>query len=198
MTRRSRIVLYNNKIPDINISTTTTTTTTQWRLDYYFLSALRNSSSLSWFWVFRAMVWTASSHLGSRVANAIWTVAHWYDNDTLTAAPSQINFLIFVPIFSVLSVAYLEIAPRFMPRGKPPSPPPPPPQTSHSESPQHPTPMPTSPSNSSTFSSTSPALSPSPSSSADCSSAAAMSAPRRAPTPSLRLSAGFCGLVHRL
>ncbi|KAF8854397.1 hypothetical protein BDZ45DRAFT_693440 [Acephala macrosclerotiorum] len=41
-------------------------------------------------------------------------VAHWYDNDTLTASPSQINFLIFVPIFSVLSLVYLELSPRFM------------------------------------------------------------------------------------
>jgi len=41
-------------------------------------------------------------------------VAHWYNADTLTASPSQINFLIFVPIFSFLSIAYLEIAPRFV------------------------------------------------------------------------------------
>lgn len=41
-------------------------------------------------------------------------VAHWYNVDTLTASPAQINFLIFVPIFTFLSVAYLEITPRFM------------------------------------------------------------------------------------
>jgi len=40
-------------------------------------------------------------------------VAHWYDADTLTASPSQINFLIFVPLFSFLSIAYLEVTPRF-------------------------------------------------------------------------------------
>jgi len=43
-------------------------------------------------------------------------VAHWYDADTLTASPSQINFLIFLPLFSLISVAYLEITPRFAPR----------------------------------------------------------------------------------
>ncbi|CZR54048.1 uncharacterized protein PAC_03931 [Phialocephala subalpina] len=41
-------------------------------------------------------------------------VAHWYDSDTLTASPSQINFLIFVPLFSFLSLVYLELSPRFM------------------------------------------------------------------------------------
>jgi len=41
-------------------------------------------------------------------------VAHWYDADTLTASPSQINFLIFVPLFTFLSIAYLEITPRFV------------------------------------------------------------------------------------
>ncbi|RDW71315.1 hypothetical protein BP6252_07878 [Coleophoma cylindrospora] len=41
-------------------------------------------------------------------------VAHWYNADTLTASPSQVNFLIFVPIFSLIALAYLELAPRFM------------------------------------------------------------------------------------
>lgn len=41
-------------------------------------------------------------------------VAHWYDADTLTASPAQINFLVFVPIFSFISLAYLEITPRFL------------------------------------------------------------------------------------
>jgi len=41
-------------------------------------------------------------------------VAHWYDNDTLTASPSQINFLIFVPLFSFVSLVYLELSPRFL------------------------------------------------------------------------------------
>lgn len=43
-------------------------------------------------------------------------VAHWYDADTLTSSPSQINFLVFAPIFSFISIAYLEIAPRFAPK----------------------------------------------------------------------------------
>jgi len=41
-------------------------------------------------------------------------VAHWYDVDTLTTSPSQINFLVFVPVFSFLSMIYLEVVPRFM------------------------------------------------------------------------------------
>lgn len=41
-------------------------------------------------------------------------VAHWYNNDTLTASPSQINFLIFVSVWSFISIAYLELAPRFL------------------------------------------------------------------------------------
>lgn len=45
-------------------------------------------------------------------------VAHWYNADTLTASPSQINFLIFVPLFSFISVVYLEVVPRFVPKGK--------------------------------------------------------------------------------
>jgi len=45
------------------------------------------------------------------------SVAHWYDADTLTASPSQINFLIFVPLFTFISIAYLEITPRFAARG---------------------------------------------------------------------------------
>lgn len=44
------------------------------------------------------------------------TVVHWYNANTLTPSPSQLNFLIFVPLFSLLSLAYLEIAPRFLAR----------------------------------------------------------------------------------
>ncbi|KAJ9141894.1 hypothetical protein NKR23_g7543 [Pleurostoma richardsiae] len=43
-------------------------------------------------------------------------VANWYNVDTLTSSPSQINFLVFTPVFSILSIAYLELAPRFLPR----------------------------------------------------------------------------------
>lgn len=43
-------------------------------------------------------------------------VAHWYDVDTLTSPPSQVIFLLFAPIFSFISIAYLELAPRFAPR----------------------------------------------------------------------------------
>jgi hypothetical protein len=45
-------------------------------------------------------------------------VANWYNSDTLTASPSQINFLIFVPIWSFITIAYLEITPVYAKRGK--------------------------------------------------------------------------------
>ncbi|KAK6845152.1 hypothetical protein PG995_015262 [Apiospora arundinis] len=41
-------------------------------------------------------------------------VANWYNVDTLTTSPSQINWLLFVSIYTIISVAYLELAPRFM------------------------------------------------------------------------------------
>ncbi|KAJ8057947.1 hypothetical protein OCU04_013121 [Sclerotinia nivalis] len=44
-------------------------------------------------------------------------VSHWYNTDTLTASPSQINFLVFVPVFTLISILYLEVAPRFMSKG---------------------------------------------------------------------------------
>lgn len=34
--------------------------------------------------------------------------------DTLTTSPSQINWLLFVSIYTMISIAYLELAPRFM------------------------------------------------------------------------------------
>ncbi|OTA57292.1 hypothetical protein K449DRAFT_437571 [Hypoxylon sp. EC38] len=43
-------------------------------------------------------------------------VAHWYNVDTLTSSPSQINWLLAVSIFTIVSVAYLELTPRFVPR----------------------------------------------------------------------------------
>ena len=45
-------------------------------------------------------------------------VANWYNTGTLTASPPQINFLIFVPLFSFISIVYLEITPRFLAKGK--------------------------------------------------------------------------------
>ncbi|KUI73994.1 hypothetical protein VM1G_09378 [Cytospora mali] len=43
-------------------------------------------------------------------------VVHWYNVDTLTSPPAQVNFLIFVPLFSLISIAYMEATPRFMPK----------------------------------------------------------------------------------
>jgi len=43
-------------------------------------------------------------------------VANWYNSDTLTAPPNQINFLIFVPVWSFITIAYLEITPIYAKR----------------------------------------------------------------------------------
>ncbi|KAI1135293.1 membrane-associating domain-containing protein [Hypoxylon sp. FL0543] len=43
-------------------------------------------------------------------------VAHWYNVDTLTSSPSQIDWLLAVSLFTIVSVAYLELTPRFIPR----------------------------------------------------------------------------------
>ncbi|KAI2632003.1 membrane-associating domain-containing protein [Hypoxylon sp. NC1633] len=43
-------------------------------------------------------------------------VAHWYNVDTLTTSPSQINWLLAVSLFTIVSILYLELAPRFAPR----------------------------------------------------------------------------------
>jgi len=51
-------------------------------------------------------------------------VANWYNVDTFTASPSQINFLIFSSIWSLISLAFLELVPKFAPRGKHKLPPP--------------------------------------------------------------------------
>lgn len=46
-------------------------------------------------------------------------VANWYNADTLTSSPSQLNFLVFASLWSLVSVGYIEGASRFVPRGKP-------------------------------------------------------------------------------
>ncbi|KAK0706861.1 membrane-associating domain-containing protein [Lasiosphaeria miniovina] len=43
-------------------------------------------------------------------------VSNWYNTDTKTASPAQINFLIFAPLWSLLSIACLEVVPKFLPR----------------------------------------------------------------------------------
>ncbi|KAK1772574.1 hypothetical protein QBC33DRAFT_510425 [Phialemonium atrogriseum] len=43
-------------------------------------------------------------------------VANWYNVDISAASPSQVNFLIFASIWSLISLAVLEIVPRFAPR----------------------------------------------------------------------------------
>lgn len=45
-------------------------------------------------------------------------VANWYNVDTLTSSPSQVNFLLFASLFTLLSVVYLEAVPKFMPKCK--------------------------------------------------------------------------------
>ncbi|KAK4186601.1 marvel domain-containing protein, partial [Podospora australis] len=43
-------------------------------------------------------------------------VAHWYSVKTVISSPSQINFLLFGALWSFLSLTYLELIPRFLPR----------------------------------------------------------------------------------
>ncbi|KAK3386952.1 hypothetical protein B0H63DRAFT_143620 [Podospora didyma] len=43
-------------------------------------------------------------------------VTDWYNSTTLTASPSQINFLLFASLWSLLSVACIEVVPKFFPR----------------------------------------------------------------------------------
>ncbi|KAI9170965.1 hypothetical protein HJFPF1_00444 [Paramyrothecium foliicola] len=43
-------------------------------------------------------------------------VTNWYVSGSRRWSPSSINWLVFVPIFSVLSIVYLELAPRRFPR----------------------------------------------------------------------------------
>ncbi|KAI2471821.1 membrane-associating domain-containing protein [Annulohypoxylon bovei var. microspora] len=43
-------------------------------------------------------------------------VANWYNVDTLTSSPSQVNWLLAVSVFTIISVLYLELTPRFAPK----------------------------------------------------------------------------------
>ncbi|KAI1388830.1 membrane-associating domain-containing protein [Hypoxylon trugodes] len=43
-------------------------------------------------------------------------VAHWYNVDTLTTSPSQVNWLLVVSVITIVSVLYLELTPRFAPK----------------------------------------------------------------------------------
>ncbi|KAH6656660.1 membrane-associating domain-containing protein [Truncatella angustata] len=43
-------------------------------------------------------------------------VANWYNVDTLTSSPSQVNWLLFCSLFTIISLAYLEGVSRFMPK----------------------------------------------------------------------------------
>ncbi|TLS28075.1 hypothetical protein PpBr36_01834 [Pyricularia pennisetigena] len=43
-------------------------------------------------------------------------VANWYNMETTASSPSQINFLIFIPLMTLMTLGYVEGVPRFMPR----------------------------------------------------------------------------------
>ncbi|KAI5457975.1 hypothetical protein BGZ63DRAFT_416439 [Mariannaea sp. PMI_226] len=43
-------------------------------------------------------------------------VVHWFMMSSRTSSPAPFNFLIFISVFSILSVIYLEVVPRFAPR----------------------------------------------------------------------------------
>ncbi|GAB1313011.1 hypothetical protein MFIFM68171_03221 [Madurella fahalii] len=44
------------------------------------------------------------------------SVVHWYNATMVVASPSQLNFLIFGGIWSILSLVSIEAVPRFYPR----------------------------------------------------------------------------------
>lgn len=44
------------------------------------------------------------------------SVAHWYMVDAKAASPSQINWLLVCSVYTIISVLYLELSPRFMPK----------------------------------------------------------------------------------
>lgn len=54
---------------------------------------------------------------GSEVELTFRVVVNWYMNGARTSSPSIFNFLVFAPVFSLLSIIYLETIPRFAPRG---------------------------------------------------------------------------------
>ncbi|MCJ1483160.1 hypothetical protein MMC06_003327 [Schaereria dolodes] len=43
-------------------------------------------------------------------------VAHWYNSRTTAVSPSQINFLIFNALWTLLAVIYLTVTPPYFPR----------------------------------------------------------------------------------
>lgn len=53
-----------------------------------------------------------------KLTNAMSVVVHWYNVTTAVSSPSQLNFLIFGGIWSILSLVSIEVVPRFFPRGK--------------------------------------------------------------------------------
>ena len=61
-----------------------------------------------------------TGEMGAFKANGIlfWrgTVAHWYNFETLTNSPPQVNFLIVTSVFTIFIMAYTEGTVRFMPR----------------------------------------------------------------------------------
>ena len=45
-------------------------------------------------------------------------VANWYNTDTLTSSPTQVNIMIFAGILSIVSLLVLEVLPKLFPRCK--------------------------------------------------------------------------------
>ncbi|KAK4038940.1 membrane-associating domain-containing protein [Parachaetomium inaequale] len=43
-------------------------------------------------------------------------VANWYNTTTTFSSPSQVNFLVFAAVWSFVSLACIEVLPRFLPR----------------------------------------------------------------------------------
>ncbi|KAL1883067.1 hypothetical protein VTK73DRAFT_9993 [Phialemonium thermophilum] len=61
------------------------------------------------------VVRSIESILSIVVLGLMAAVSNWYNVETMTATPSEINFLIFVPIWSFISVLYHVLAPGLAP-----------------------------------------------------------------------------------
>ncbi|PHH74369.1 hypothetical protein CDD82_4962 [Ophiocordyceps australis] len=75
------------------------------------MAAMGRSTTVS-LRIFQAVLAVANLGLSAYVIN-------WYLEGTRRGSPSPLNFLVFAACFSLISLLYLELAPRFFQRGAP-------------------------------------------------------------------------------
>ena len=61
-----------------------------------------------------------TSHWNIITTNTDLPVVQWYNATTVLSSPSELNFLIFAALWSLLSLLSIELLPRFFPRGSSP------------------------------------------------------------------------------